>query len=50
MTRYDKELDTRTKEYEQAVKPVERETNRDGDPDADTRRDQQKDDGPVEKE
>jgi hypothetical protein len=26
MTKYDKELDTRTEEYEEAIEPLERET------------------------
>jgi hypothetical protein len=29
MTKYDKELDTRTEEYEEAIEPLERETERD---------------------
>jgi hypothetical protein len=31
MTKYDKELDTRTEEYEEAIEPLERATERDPD-------------------
>ncbi|MEA2462548.1 MAG: hypothetical protein QOJ98_295 [Acidobacteriota bacterium] len=31
MTKYDKELDTRTEEYEEAIEPLERATERDSD-------------------
>jgi hypothetical protein len=34
MTKYDKELDTRTEEYEEAIEPLERDAGRDpGEPD-----------------
>jgi hypothetical protein len=41
MSKYDKELDTRTEEYEQAIEPLDRELAREEPPDRGDREDEE---------